>query len=94
MTNPDTLNAATVAVVMLATLVCWITLDLRRRRIDKARTIHDVLTTCNGVASSVAAGECAHVWHDHRDGFHVCIRSYDHTAPHLCGIHGEACTWH
>lgn len=82
--NPDNLPGIAAAVLLALILAGWIALDLRDRRRNKIATRELVLQLGPQLVNMVVAGECAHLWHD--EEFHLCVRPYEHTGPHRCGI--------
>jgi len=82
--NPDTLTGTAAAILFGLTLTGWITLDLRDRRHRRAETRTVILDLGPQLVNMVVAGECAHLWHD--EEFHLCVRPFEHTGPHVCGV--------
>lgn len=84
--NPDTMSAVAVALAFTAVLLASIALDRRERRKLADRMTEAVLELGPAIIDMTLAGECAHIWYQDGEGFHLCVRHYQHTGPHVCGI--------
>ena len=62
----------------------WLHVIVRRRLTpaDAARAANEHAARAQVM---LLAGECAVPWRD-KGGAHLCVRAYDHTGPHQCGI--------
>lgn len=83
---PDTIASYALCLIFLVILAAWITLDTLERRRWKRRIITNVLDLSRSIVAHLEAGECAKVWHDDVNGFHICARQFEHKGPCYCPI--------